>query len=266
MDPTRFPSPPSPSDAPSTNGEVADGPGEAPSDVVDGEPVHVFISPVVPVAADGAEAAAVLPPVYTGVLMVGQQREDDDPKKRREKWLNEMRGWLVVVAVLVASVTYQSGLSPPGGFWQDSSDGHIGGAPVLESNFPRRYTVFFYFNATAFLTSLAIIVLLMNESFYHSESKVVALEFLVVLDMVMLMGAYLAGSTRTVITTIYTFVFAVVVLVSVYAVYTAQFMSKLWGLIAGVLWARGDGGAQPVPDRIIVETGAHRPPDSVGRS
>ncbi|TVU11632.1 hypothetical protein EJB05_45227, partial [Eragrostis curvula] len=94
-----------------------------------------------------------------------------------------MRGWLMVLAVLAASVTYQAGLNPPGGFWQDSNDGT---------------TVFFYFNATAFVTSVVTIILLMNESFYHSEAKVEALEVIVVLDMAGLMGAYIAGSTRLV--------------------------------------------------------------------
>jgi hypothetical protein len=39
------------------------------------------------------------------------------------------------------------------------------------------------------VTSVVIIILLMNESFYHSEAKVVALEIIAVLDMVCLMGA-----------------------------------------------------------------------------
>jgi hypothetical protein len=38
----------------------------------------------------------------------------DDQGKKREKWLKEMRGWLMV---LTASVTYQVGLNPPDEFW-----------------------------------------------------------------------------------------------------------------------------------------------------
>ncbi|KAF0904443.1 hypothetical protein E2562_034516 [Oryza meyeriana var. granulata] len=160
-----------------------------------GNPVQVLISPIVPVAGvDGdaaAAAATALPQAYTGVLYLhhhkaaaasmGQLNEPN--KKRREKWLKEMRGWLMVLAVLTAS---------------DDNEGHVAGTPVLQSNFPKRYNVFFYFNATAFVTSVVIIILLMNESFYHSEVKVEALEIIVVLDMVGLMGAYIAGSTRTI--------------------------------------------------------------------
>ena len=67
-----------------------------------------------------------------------------------KEWLKEMRGWLIVLATLAASVTYQAGLNPPGGFWQDSN-GHLAGNPVLHDGpFVKRYLTFYYFNATAF--------------------------------------------------------------------------------------------------------------------
>ncbi|CAN6222054.1 unnamed protein product [Urochloa humidicola] len=189
--------------------------GQAPSDAataseVDGvvapeappaagaRPVRVLVSPV---AADGTVLQP--PPAYNGVLYLQQRHEwppapmreqqseeDEDPKKMRAKWFNDMRGWLMVVAVQVATVTYQAGLDPPEGF-KVNKDG--------KPEFPKtkRYYMFFYFNTTAFVTSLAIIILLMNRSFYHSEAKVVALEIIVALDMVGLMSAYWAGSTRT---------------------------------------------------------------------
>ncbi|CAN6179247.1 unnamed protein product [Urochloa humidicola] len=166
--------------------------GQAPSDAataseVDGvvapeappaagaRPVRVLVSPV---AADGTVLQP--PPAYNGVLYLQQRHEwppapmreqqseeDEDPKKMRAKWFNDMRGWLMVVAVQVATVTYQAGLDPPEGF-KVNKDG--------KPEFPKtkRYYMFFYFNTTAFVTSLAIIILLMNRSFYHSEAKVVS--------------------------------------------------------------------------------------------
>ncbi|XP_025812532.1 uncharacterized protein LOC112889942 isoform X3 [Panicum hallii] len=114
-------------------------------------PVPVLISPIVAVPADGAApaglAAAALPPAYTGVLYTHHHHIKwpvvvDDPGKKREKWLKEMRGWLMVLAVLAASVTYQAGLNPPGGFWQqDDAQGNVAGTPVLQSKFPKRGTV-----------------------------------------------------------------------------------------------------------------------------
>ncbi|KAL6605758.1 hypothetical protein ACP70R_041411 [Stipagrostis hirtigluma subsp. patula] len=253
---------------------AAAGEAATPRPPVSAEPVHVLVSPIAPVAADGASAAATAPPpAYTGVLYLQQQhrwgrgeREDDDNRKR-ERWLQEMRGWLMVLAVLAASVTYQAGLNPPGGFWQqDDAHGNVAGTPVLESKFPKRYKVFFYFNSTAFVTSVVIIVLLMNESFYHSEAKVEALEIIVVLDMAGLMGAYIAGCTREVSSSIYVIVLAVVVFL--YVVYTARFLPKLWGLVLGVpcVHKAAVGGALSVPRDILEEATPGRQRDEVARS
>jgi hypothetical protein len=56
--------------------------------------------------------------------------------------------------------------------------------------------LFYYFNATAFVTSLVIMVLLMSERFYHGEAKVMALMFTTFIDLASLVGAYIAGTTR----------------------------------------------------------------------
>lgn len=241
---------------------------EAPPPLANARPTRVLTSPIVPLLADGGASAdaAALPPAYTGVLYLHHRHKwpavEDDPGKKREKWLKEMRGWLMVLA---ASVTYQAGLNPPGGFWQqDDAQGNVAGTPVLQSKFPKRYTVFFYFNSTAFVTSVVIIVLLMNESVYHSEAKVEALEIIVVLDMAGLMGAYIAGCTRKVSSSIYIIVLTLVVFL--YVVYTAQFLPKLWGLVVDVpfLHKAAQGGALPVPQNIV--DGARPRTDTIGRT
>ena len=126
-------------------GDVAE--DGAPPPPASARPVPVLISPIVAVPADGAApagsaAAAALPPAYTGVLYTHHHKWPvvvDDLGKKREKWLKEMRGWLMVLAVLAASVTYQAGLNPPGGFWQqDDPQGNVAGTPVLQSKFPKR--------------------------------------------------------------------------------------------------------------------------------
>ncbi|CAN6215005.1 unnamed protein product [Urochloa humidicola] len=117
--------------------------------------------------------------------------------------------------------------------------------------------MFFYFNTTAFVTSLAIIILLMNRSFYHSEAKVVALEIIVVLDVVGLMGAYWAGSTRKDQTTKYTLVLTALVLFALYVVYTVQLLPKLWRLAAAAVTRRarvgcaGDAAPDGVPPPVV---------------
>ncbi|RCV20561.1 hypothetical protein SETIT_4G066300v2 [Setaria italica] len=160
-----------------------------------------------PPSPDVGEVVDGAPPAGGSALANKLPRDEvDAAAAAREKWFDEMRGWIMTLAVLVASVTYSAGLNPPGGFWENSGIGHEAGAPVLQSINPIRYNVFFYSNTTAFLTLSAIIVLLMNRSFYASKAKVVAPEIIVVLDMVGLNAAYWAGSTRAGHTDLYTLV------------------------------------------------------------
>jgi hypothetical protein len=139
-----------------------------------------------------ASAEDIMSMGFQGFLLL-EEKDDDDPVAQRKKWFKEMRGWLMVLATVAASVTYQAGLNPPGGFWQD---GDRAGNPVLRDRHWSRYMIFYYLNATAFVTSLVIMVLLMNERFYHTETKVVALMLTTFIDLISLIGAYIAGTTR----------------------------------------------------------------------
>uniref|UniRef100_I1Q1M3 PGG domain-containing protein n=2 Tax=Oryza glaberrima TaxID=4538 RepID=I1Q1M3_ORYGL len=163
----------------------------------------VLITPSLPQQQGGASAAAP----FHGIIVL--KEENEDPVALRNKWFREMRGWLMVVATVAASASYQAGLNPPGGFWQDDKPGpggHSAGNPVLRHTSPARYKTFYYFNATTFVTSLVITVLLMSERFYRSETKVVALMIATFLDLASLVGAYIAGSTRFTSSCIYVIV------------------------------------------------------------
>uniref|UniRef100_A0A0E0LAI3 PGG domain-containing protein n=1 Tax=Oryza punctata TaxID=4537 RepID=A0A0E0LAI3_ORYPU len=149
----------------------------------------------------------------TRVAVEGVDADADE----RIKWFKEMRGWLMVVATVAASVTYQAGLNPPGGFWQDDKEGFKPGNPVLRDKIRGRYQTFYYFNSTAFVTSLVIMVLLMSERFYRTEPKVVALMVTTFIDLASLVGAYIAGSTRYMSSCIYVIVIAGVAFLSVIA-------------------------------------------------
>ena len=80
--------------------------------------------------------------------------------------------------------------------------------------FPLRYKVFFYFNATAFVASLAVIMLLVSKRLFHKGLQSYALRACVPIDLMSLMGAFAAGSCRKVLTSVY--VILVVLAVSVY--------------------------------------------------
>ncbi|KAL5200618.1 hypothetical protein ABZP36_021821 [Zizania latifolia] len=127
-----------------------------------------------PGAGDGAAPPAVQVPV---------------PDERLE-WLNKMQGWLMVIATLVAGITSQVGVTVPGGIWQRDDNRE------LPKWLVRRYDAFTFFNATSFVMSLAIIALLIKASFFHSRTRLSVLRLAIVLDLVGLTGAFVAGSFR----------------------------------------------------------------------
>ncbi|CAM0914021.1 unnamed protein product [Alopecurus aequalis] len=118
--------------------------------------------------------------------------------------LDNRREVLLLLAILVATLTYQAGLTPPGGFWSaDDNLGHHAGFPVLLDNYPPRYNAFFYCNAMSFMASVALIVLLVNPNLYRPGIRCYALYVCMVAGMFGLVGAYAAGSSRNLQTSIY---------------------------------------------------------------
>jgi hypothetical protein len=78
-----------------------------------------------------------------------QQQGDQMPSSAVEAELVwKLRKYLMLLAVLSATVTYQAGLAPPGGLWLDNQHGHLASDIVLQSSYPKRYKVFFYCNST----------------------------------------------------------------------------------------------------------------------
>jgi hypothetical protein len=129
--------------------------------------------------------------------------------------LQKLRTYLLLLGILAATVTYQAGLNPPGGFWADSVDGHIAGDPILEAMHPRRYRTFFYCNATAFVASLVIITLLQSKLITIGAMKRHILQTAMILDLFGLMGAYAAGSSRKFSTSVYAFILMLLVFIYV---------------------------------------------------
>ncbi|CAM0913711.1 unnamed protein product [Alopecurus aequalis] len=125
--------------------------------------------------------------------------------------VDKARSLVLLLATLAATITYQAGLNPPGGLWQDNGDGHMAGDPILLTTNARRYKTFFYCNSIAFTTSLVAVVVVQNKLLlaYH------VLEVAMVLDLFGLIGAYAAGSCRETSASIYVLGLAGAVLVYV---------------------------------------------------
>jgi hypothetical protein len=114
-------------------------------------------------------------------------------------------------ATLAATITYQAGLSPPGGVWPENADGHMAGDPILLTTNPGRFKVFFYSNSIAFVASLVAIILVHSKPLLQTH----VLEAAMILDLFGLIGAYAAGSCRDVSSSIYAMALAGAVLVYV---------------------------------------------------
>jgi len=161
-----------------------------------------------------ALAGAVLVYVVIHVIFFTLDHKDKDKDNDEEdRLLEKRRKRLLLFAILAATITYQAGLTPPGGFLlQDDELGHHAGDPVLLYNYPRRYNAFFYCNSVSFMLSIALILLLVNPNLYRPAIRSNALSVCTAVGLFCLMGAYAAGSTQHIKTSIYIFVLVAVVL------------------------------------------------------
>lgn len=87
---------------------------------------------------------------------------------------SKIRNYLLVIAVLIATGTYQAVLSPPGGVWQDdlpnnnstntntntTTPTHIAGQAVMGTHRPVTFALFLVFNSIGFFMSVHMICFL----------------------------------------------------------------------------------------------------------
>jgi hypothetical protein len=132
-----------------------------------------------------------------------------------EEELKDRRKFMLLLATFATPLTYGAGLVPPGGFWSQTESGHRAGAPLLhDGRFKIRYDAFFYANASSFVASLAIYMMLMSRTVSQRLTRSYALPVCVVVELLGLMASFAAGSCRWVTTTVY-----IVCLVGVVLVY-----------------------------------------------
>jgi cytochrome bd-type quinol oxidase subunit 2 len=150
-----------------------------------------------------------------------------------DSWEYNLRKYLLLLATVVATVTYGAAFNPPGGVWQDGDPAvdRIAGDPIIRETSHRRYLVYFLSNATAFALSLVLVVLLLILSALHDKRGnrlaplFAILRFVMVLDLLSLMGAYAAGTFRDKLTAIYS-----LLLLTGVVVYLVVHMVLAWRL------------------------------------
>lgn len=93
------------------------------------------------------------------------------PKATKETWLTNQRDAIMVVAILMATMAFQAGVTPPGGVLQEkqtvlnkhgNNETYGIGEAVMAMTYPKSYKAFMYVNSTGFVMSLSAILLLIS--------------------------------------------------------------------------------------------------------
>ncbi|XP_058180530.1 protein ACCELERATED CELL DEATH 6-like [Rhododendron vialii] len=73
-------------------------------------------------------------------------------------WQKKKKDTLMIVSSLMATMSFQVGINPPGGVWVDSSPEHKAGKAIVAYTIPKAYPYLMYFNTLGFLLSLTTIL------------------------------------------------------------------------------------------------------------
>ncbi|XVF79726.1 hypothetical protein PTKIN_Ptkin15bG0012800 [Pterospermum kingtungense] len=91
---------------------------------------------------------------------------------------SDVRNVLLIVSTLIAAVTFQAGVNPPGGVWQDNEDGHVAGRAIYASH-SAVYHVFLIANTVALSASILVIISLTHRFPFHFEVIVATVAMIV---------------------------------------------------------------------------------------
>ncbi|MED6216784.1 hypothetical protein PIB30_011110 [Stylosanthes scabra] len=119
-------------------------------------------------------------------------------------WVEEMRGSLMVVATVIATLTFQIAINPPGGVWQQDSNIQMGcgagndcraGTSVLatssdDKNQRLKYEIFILLCTVSFSASQTVILFLLTGFQLRNRLVMWLLVLVMCLSVICLSGAY----------------------------------------------------------------------------
>ncbi|XAR55269.1 hypothetical protein NMG60_11035299 [Bertholletia excelsa] len=120
-------------------------------------------------------------------------------------WFKELRGHLITAATLTATTAYQSGLSPPGGVWQDyvKKEQCVENCSIGQKNYftpgeaisadlkSYYYDYFLIYNSWSFIASICVIVLALSGLPTRNKLFLYSLILLVYLALLSMSSAYI---------------------------------------------------------------------------
>ncbi|VAI62310.1 unnamed protein product [Triticum turgidum subsp. durum] len=187
---------------------------------------------VMPTPNPDSNTGTIPAPILGSDPTVGEDKERPRHHKVHKKLKAEerLRKVLMLLATFAVSITYVAGLSTPGGFWDSTEGSHHPGDAVLKDNHGPRLTVFLLCNTTAFMASLLITILLIVDGKRLRKKKTGRSRMLygcIVVALVGLVAAYIAGSCREIDTTAYVFslvgaVLAMAHIILLYGIYASS--------------------------------------------
>ncbi|KAM3371750.1 hypothetical protein ACQJBY_018914 [Aegilops geniculata] len=179
--------------------------------------------------------------VYVVIHVVFFTLDHKEMSNKDNRKLEKRRKRLLLLAILVATITYQAGLTPPGGFW---TEGHRAGDPIMADAYGMRYQAFFYCNSTSFMVSITLIILLVNPNLYKPGIRCYALYVCMVVALLGLMGAYLSGTIPDPQASMYVFVLVAVVITLIAITAMALLLLLIFGDANG---GENSGLSRPSP-------------------
>lgn len=124
---------------------------------------------------------------------------------RKNELTSEMQNALMVVAILIATVSFQAQMSPPGGVWQDDGSitnkqqefnktiqqfqmkevmvNYTAGKAIMSFNLSNNYSCFTTFNTVALTSSLMLILQLVSGWTYRGTSALTFCTWIALLSM-----------------------------------------------------------------------------------